>query len=91
MRHVTRASGGDDQAVVGELLAGGEQHLVRAEVDALGTGVEPGVDALVFVPGLRQQVQAVHRGAAVDQARDAHPVVERKLLPADDRDLARRV
>ena len=68
-----------------------EEHPPGRQVDPAGAGVQPGHDLVIVVPRLGQQVQALHRRAAVDQPRDAHPVVEQVRLAADHVDLALRV
>ena len=52
------------------------------------TGVEPAGDVASLVPVLGEQEQPGHRRTAVDNARDAHAVVQRVRLAADDVHLA---
>ena len=54
-------------------------------------GVQPRRDRVLVVPLLRVEVEALHRRAAVDQARDAHAVVEVVGLLGDDVDLRHRM
>ena len=54
-------------------------------------GVQPGLDVALAVPGVRVQVEALHGGLAVDEAGDAHAVVEVVRLLGDQVDLGHRV
>ena len=77
----------EDQPVEGEGFADAELHTPPTEIDPRGHGVEPRVDPVLVVPLLGQQVEALHRGAAVHQPGDAHSVVQRVGFTPDDVDL----
>ena len=91
LRHERARARREDQPVVRERLAGAELHVLAQPVDRARARVEPRRDPVLLVPALRVQVQALHRGAAVDQPRDAHAVVEVVRLLGDDVDLRERV
>ena len=87
-RHRGARAEREDQPVVGQPLPGAELDLAPLPVDPRRSRVEPRLDDALVVPGVRVEVEPRHRRAAVDQAVDAHAVVQRVRLVGDEVDLA---
>ena len=82
-------AGGQHQSVIVQPVTAGETEAPLFTVDARGNAPVQCLNAVGLRPVLRHQVQRVHALGVIDQAPDAHAVVEAVRLIGDDGDVHR--